>query len=121
MMVHPQVGPGADTTMTPFGIFPPQLQPYAQPFANDISGNQQDAFSSFLMNQPQQQQQQQLQQLAPQSTNKGPQWAVDDGVSDMQPQLFGSDPNFGALVDAGLGNQIAGQTQMYWNNIVDGE
>jgi hypothetical protein len=39
----------------------------------------------------------------------------------MQPQLFGSDPNFGALVDAGLGNQIAGQTQMYWNNIVDGE
>lgn len=35
LMAHPQVGPGADATMTPFGVVPSQLQPYAQPLNGD--------------------------------------------------------------------------------------
>jgi hypothetical protein len=104
MMVHPQVGPGADVTMTPFGVFPPQLQPYAQPFDQTH-----DPYATLP---------QQHQQYAPQ--NKAPQWAVD--------HIAGDDRNapsnglgLGSLVDAGLGAQIGGQTQLYWDNLIDGE
>jgi len=64
MMIHPQVGPGADATMTPFGVFPPQLQPYAQPFDQN-----QDPYMGLSAVQQQQ-------QYAP--TTKVPQWAVDN-------------------------------------------
>jgi hypothetical protein len=106
MMVHPQVGPGADVTMTPFGVFPPQLQPYAQPFDQTH-----DPYATLSLGH-------QHQQYAPQ--NKAPQWAADN--------IHGEDRNvpsnglgLGSLVDAGLGSQIGGQTQLYWDNLIDGE
>lgn len=105
MMVHPQVGPGADVTMTPFGVFPPQLQPYAQPFDQS-----QDPYATL----PQGQQQQ---QYAP--PNKVPQWAVDNPANDRNVPSSGL--GLGSLVDAGLGSQIGGQTQLYWDNLIDGE
>lgn len=106
MMIHPQVGPGADATMTPFGVFPPQLQPYAQPFDQN-----QDPYMRLSAVQQQQ-------QYAP--TAKVPQWAVDNPN--------GNDRNvpsnglaLGSLADAGLGAQIHGQTQLYWDSLIDGE
>jgi hypothetical protein len=106
MMVHPQVGPGADVTMTPFGVFPPQLQPYAQPFDPNH-----EPYATLSLGQ-------QHQQYAP--SNKVPQWAIDNAN--------GNDRNvptnglgLASLVDAGLGAQIGGQTQLYWDNLIDGE
>jgi len=110
MMVHPQVGPGADVTMTPFGVFPPQLQPYAQPF--DMAGAQADPYN--LMNNQQQ-------QYVP-PVNKAPHWAVDNPINPVgnDRNMSVTNQGLGALVDAGLGNQIGGQTQLYWENLIDG-
>lgn len=110
MMVHPQVGPGADVTMTPFGVFPPQLQPYAQPF--DMAGAQADPYN--LMNNQQQ-------QYVP-PVNKAPHWAVDNPINPVgnDRNMSVTNQGLGSLVDAGLGNQIGGQTQLYWENLIDG-
>jgi hypothetical protein len=112
MMVHPQVGPGADVTMTPFGVFPPQLQPYAQPF--DPSGGQGNLYGTMGHQQ---------QHFAP-PVNKAPQWAVDNPANPVGSGRnipSGDQFGLGSLVDAGLGNQVGGQTQLYWENLIDGE
>ena len=106
MMVHPQVGPGADVTMTPFGVFPPQLQPYAQPFDQNH-----DPYATLSLGQ------QHSRPYAP--PNKVPQWTADNSTSDRN--LPSNGLGLGSLVDAGLGAQIGGQTQLYWDNLIDGQ
>jgi len=90
--------------MTPFGVFPPQLQPYAQPFDQTH-----DPYSTLPLGH-------QHQQYA--SQNKAPHWAVSTGDDRNAPS---NGLGLGSLVDAGLGAQIGGQTQLYWDNLIDGE
>jgi hypothetical protein len=107
-MVHPQVGPGADVTMTPFGVFPPQLQPYAQPF--DLGTIQQNPYLALGVG---------GQEQYDAAGNRGQSWAVDGNMD--QARGSGEAQNHLGLNNGGLGNQTGGQTTLYWDTLIDGK
>jgi hypothetical protein len=98
-MAHPQVGPGADATMTPFGVLAPQLQAYVQPF--DLGGE--GAHLAANMAGPY--------AAAPNSASP---WVANNSSGPAANYL-------GPLTDIGLSNQAGDQTIQYWETLIDGE